>query len=590
MSTDLWLKANTLSFKTKTTLIAIAIGITPVILTGVFSYIQVRQTVQAKTFNSLKLHAETIADKINDFVFERSGDVVILASLPILADTKISTLASTEFKAKVLKKFAETYQSYDNITVFDLQGNPLIQVKGEKQGNSSGHKYFQEALKTGKPVISEPTLVESTGKTSVFFVAPIKELTTNQVIGMVRTRVAADKFDEILRKFATKYEAYHILDRETNNIFISSNGRYKNQGETSQMKQAQQGGMMNVDVQDHSDLLSVATLTQTKGGNKVPWTAVTTINKSVAYEELQRLLFTIVAGTIFTGILSVGIATFFADRVLQYIQKAIFTITNSASEIIDSVQLQEITVNQQANTAIDTTNTINQLGDISTSTAEQAASSAAGAQTALTLAESGTNSVRQTLAGMSGLRESVDAIAAQIVNLGEQTGQITNVSDLVSNLAKQTNMLALKAAVEAARVGEQGKGFGVVAGEIRKLAEESKKSAEKISNLATDIQTSINRTVMVTDRGTKTVTEGIQLAESTAATFGGVKDAVGLVFLNSQQISASAAQQATAIQEVLGAMTLVSQGSQESAVGMHRVKTSTRELNQIADELQAVLN
>ena len=151
-------------------------------------------------------------------------------------------------------------------------------------------------------------------------------------------------------------------------------------------------------------------------------------------------------------------------------------------------------------------------------------------------------------------------------------------------------MLALKAAVEAARVGEQGKGFGVVAGEIRKLAEESKKSAEKINNLATDIQTSINRTVMVTDKGTKTVTEGIELAESTAATFMGVTDAVNNVFLNSQQISASAEEQATAIRAVLGAMTLVSQGSQESAIGMHRVKTSTLELNQVADELQAVLN
>ena len=67
---------------------------------------------------------------------------------------------------------------------------------------------------------------------------------------------------------------------------------------------------------------------------------------------------------------------------------------------------------------------------------------------------------------MSGLRDRVDEIAQQIVNLGEQTGQITSVSDLVSDLAKQTNMLALKAAVEAARAGEQGKGFGVVAGQL----------------------------------------------------------------------------------------------------------------------------
>ena len=306
--------------------------------------------------------------------------------------------------------------------------------------------------------------------------------------------------------------------------------------------------------------------------------------------SLNELLLTILAGAGATTLLTIALSTFFANRVTKYLQRAIGTITTSAGEIIDTVQSQEITINQQANSAIATADTVNQLENISTQTAAQASASATGAQQALGLAEEGTQAVWQTLEGMSGLRDRVDEISEQIVNLGEQTKQITTVSDLVSDLAKQTNMLALKAAVEAARVGEQGKGFGVVAGEIRKLAEESKKSAEKINNLATDIQTAINRTVTVTDRGTQTVTEGIQLAQNTAASFVGVTDAVNNVFLNSQQISASIKQQATAIQQVLGEMTIISQGSQESAVGMHRVKTSTRELNLIADELQAAVS
>jgi methyl-accepting chemotaxis protein len=95
---------------------------------------------------------------------------------------------------------------------------------------------------------------------------------------------------------------------------------------------------------------------------------------------------------------------------------------------------------------------------------------------------------------------------------------------------------------------------------------------------------------MTTDRGTKTATDGIQLAENTAVTFVGVAEAVNNVFLNSQQISSSTKRQANAIQQVLGAMNTISQGSQESAIGMHKVKTSTRELNQIADELQAAVS
>ena len=266
------------------------------------------------------------------------------------------------------------------------------------------------------------------------------------------------------------------------------------------------------------------------------------------------------------------------------------TISNSTNEIVDTVETQEIAVNQQANSAIATTDRVNELEHISTETAEQAASSSNGARQALSLAEEGTQSVQRTIREMSELRDRVDEIAMQIINLGEQTGQITNISNLVSDLAKQTNMLALKAAVEAARAGEQGKGFGVVAGEIRKLADESKKSAQKINNLATDIQSAIDRTVIVTDLGTKTATEGIQVAEQTATTFIGVTDAVSNVFLSSQQISASVTRQATAIQQVLDAMTTISQASQESAIGMHKVKAFTSELNQVADELQAAVS
>jgi methyl-accepting chemotaxis protein len=294
-------------------------------------------------------------------------------------------------------------------------------------------------------------------------------------------------------------------------------------------------------------------------------------------------------GMLVAGGTTIGLSLLLGNRATKFIIEMADTIVNSSGAIVDTVQLQELTVNIQANSAIETSNTVNQLGAISLQSAEQAEASSNGARQALSLAEEGTESVKQTLKGMNGLREKVDNIAQQIVNLSEQTGQITIVSDLVADLASQTNMLALNAAVEAARAGEQGKGFSVVAGEIRKLADQSKKSADKINALAEDIQTAINRTVMVTDEGTKTVQEGIDLAEETASTFVGVTDAVNNVFLNSQQISTSAKQQAIAIEQVLSSMMMISQGSQESAVGMHQVKMTTRELTQVADELKAAV-
>lgn len=150
-------------------------------------------------------------------------------------------------------------------------------------------------------------------------------------------------------------------------------------------------------------------------------------------------------------------------------------------------------------------------------------------------------------------------------------------------------MLALNAAVEAARAGEHGKGFGVVASEVHNLAEQSKKSAKKINALVADIQTAINTTVMVTDKGTKTVAEGMQMTPGTAQFFTGVADSVNNIFLNIQQISLSAKQQAIAIQQVVDAMNVINSGTKESSSGITQVRTSTQQLKRTAQMLKAMV-
>jgi methyl-accepting chemotaxis protein len=594
MSTSLWTKVNTLSFKTKATLLAIVLGILPIATVGTLNYLQISRTSQQQVVKREKERAELISDKLNRFIFERNGDVAALASLPIFTNPKVIAITSAENKSQLLDQFVKIYQVYDNIAIFDLKGDVIVQSKGAKVTNHFDRKFFQEVLKTGNVITSETSISKSTGKLGINFAAPIKDVTTGKIVGVIRTRSNIDKLAAVLKDFANKDENYHVIDRRSKKVLISSKQQYLNKPETPDMLQSRTtGGLISHQqsgADDRAEFLSAAPFNKLEGMDQLPWTAIATIDQAAAYLELQGLLWTTLLGAGITGALTVGFSIFFADRIAKYIQRAITTITNSANEIVDTVQTQEISVNQQANSAIATTDSINELESISTTTADQADASATGAKQALSLAEEGTQAVQKTIHEMSDLRDRVDEIAVQIANLGVQTGQITTVSDLVSDLAKQTNMLALKAAVEAARAGEQGKGFGVVAGEIRKLADESKKSAQKINTLATDIQSAINRTAIVTDRGTKTATESIQLAENTAVTFIGVTDAVNNVFLNSQQISSSTKRQATAIQQVLGAMNTISQGSQESAVGMHRVKTSTRELNLIADELQAAVS
>ena len=283
------------------------------------------------------------------------------------------------------------------------------------------------------------------------------------------------------------------------------------------------------------------------------------------------------------------VANYVARLIILPITDAAKAVASSSAGIAETVEKQERTVLDQTNSVNETTSIIEELGVFALQSAEQADSAAGGAKQALILAEGGTQTVGRTMEGISGLRDQVTAIANQIIRLSEQTGQISTVSELVADLANQTNMLALNAGVEAARAGEQGKGFAVVASEIRKLADQSKKSAEQINSLVNQVQAAINSTVMVTDEGTKKATVGIELAEETGDVFASIADSVNQVFLNTQQIAQSSKQQAVAVQQVVAAMNVINLGAKETADGIVQVKDATNNLNQAAQNLEAVV-
>jgi methyl-accepting chemotaxis protein len=264
-------------------------------------------------------------------------------------------------------------------------------------------------------------------------------------------------------------------------------------------------------------------------------------------------------------------------------------VAASSSQIASAVEQQERYLADQATSVNETTTTMEELGAASRQAAEQADASAAGAQQALSISENGSMTVSQTIAGINELQKKVEAIAGKIMQLSEQTSQISSITDMVSDIANQTNMLSLNAAVEAARAGEQGKGFAVVAGEVRKLAEQSKKSAERINTLVAEVQSSINSTVMVTDEGTKTAQVGIRMAEDTAKAFNSIAQSINHVYLNSQQIALSAKQQAVAVQQAVSAMNTINLGAQETASGVTQVKSATQNLAATASDLKSIV-
>ena len=214
--------------------------------------------------------------------------------------------------------------------------------------------------------------------------------------------------------------------------------------------------------------------------------------------------------------------------------------------------------------------TMNELEVSASATAEQAKAADAQAHRSRSLSSGGKAAVERTQTGMNTLEQKVGAIASEITQTQQQAAQIGEISRLVSHLATQTNILALNAAIEASRAGEQGKGFGVVASEIRSLADQSKGLTQKISNLISDIQTAVASTVMVTQEGIETVQTGVEIVEEMAEAFEGVAQAIDNIFINNQNIALTAQQQAAAIAQVVNVMNAID-------LNPHETLSKTRE-------------
>ena len=279
----------------------------------------------------------------------------------------------------------------------------------------------------------------------------------------------------------------------------------------------------------------------------------------LAKESAQLSMFISSGGIVFTLVFGVFIVLFIDRNIVVPIKQIVNTIASSSTEISTTVEEQERTAREQSSSVNQTKIAMDELGVSSQGSADQAQSATRSAQQALTSIEFGNIAVQETLESMKILKQKVKEIALQIEQLNEKTNEIGNISSSVTDLANQTNMLALNASIESVRAGKNGKGFAIIATEIRKLADQSKKSVEGINYLVVDIKKAIDSTVTVTSEGTNTLQLGSEITEKTANAFDGIANAVNNMLLNNQQISQTAQQQAIAIQQVVDAMNMINQ-------------------------------
>lgn len=205
-------------------------------------------------------------------------------------------------------------------------------------------------------------------------------------------------------------------------------------------------------------------------------------------------------------------------------------------------------------------------------------------------AKDGHEVMNQTVTGMQQVSEAVGHSANIIMTLGKSSDQIGEIVRVIEDIADQTNLLALNAAIEAARAGEQGRGFAVVADEVRKLAERTTKATKEIGDMIRQIQIDTKSAVASMEEGTVRVTGGVELANKTGEALTKIQAMVQNTASMIQQIAGAAEEQSTATRQIAGDLEAVAQASREASTGVSESAKASHDLSVLATELQALVN
>jgi methyl-accepting chemotaxis protein PixJ len=722
-------KWSALSLRTKATVLAIALGTIPTLAVGGIAYTLASKSVTQQIVNTHQYKAGEAIDKLTRFVFERYGDIQILATLPILRNSSLSAAVSLQEKQKVLTKFAETYQVYDSIAIYGVDGNLIVNGGKEKApANNADREYFQIALKTGKPYVSEPIISKVTKIANIFFAAPIKDSVTGKTIAVIRTRMPVKDLEKVIEGFGNlqNQNNYHFFDRSGKIFMATEKEQVGNDANTDfpdglaeKRTSGKPGYWIGRDLNQKTvEILNAFTKTTAfQGMPDLNWGIVYTIETKTAFKSVNDLLLSLALGTAVAAALIGLIGAVLADRATRPIQAAAQAVEKIGQGELDArvdvvgedefavlgsninkmaADLEALIENQKAETervevarqearmeadastqeqkqqkeflqkralellmevdpvsrgdlTVRANVTPDEIGTVADSynaiirSLRQIVGKVQGAATSVTetaegndmavkkvaseaneqveaisnaldqlqrvmvasegmsaralqaaeqvqqsneMVKAGDAAMNRTVAGISTIRETVSETAKKVKRLGEASQKISKVVNLIGNFAAQTNLLALNAAIEAARAGEEGRGFSVVAEEVRALAQQSAAATADIEQLVEEIQAQTNEVVAAMEAGTEQVVAGTELVEESRQKLGQISASSALVNQLIQEISQASKEQTQAATEVGQTMNNVASIAYDTSKGSEEVSASFSKLLEVAQELQ----
>ena len=565
------------------------------------------------------------------------------------------------------QEIADVQKVYTDIgmALSDAKGVQVVRGDDIKLGKVSEREFYKEAMSGKEEVASKWLVSTTTGKPIVILATPVRS-DNGTIAGVLQATMNLDAFKDFVTKRSVNGITAYILDQE-GNIIVHPNDNISAEakdmshtpfvqkaitGQSGTEEIAGENGVRKLvsyiyDPQTHWTICMEKDYAEYNAVTKemlisnlfvLAITMAVVIFISIVFSNrLTKPITQLVTATetIRNGNLNVNITNQGNDEIGKLAQnfnvmvvglKDLLRHVTTSAEVVSAAS-QQLTAGaeQSAATAEQVTSSIDAIAnsaekqvDLANETTglvtqivadiqqivSDSATVASVSEGAAQLAANGGSSIENAVAQMRNIETSVATSAEVVTKLAERSTEIGKIIGTISGIANQTNLLALNAAIEAARAGEQGRGFAVVADEVRKLAEQSESATKQIAHIIGEIQTDTDKAVVAMSKGNAEVKLGTDIVSEAGQTFNEIISMTNQVSEQLQDISASIEHMAASSQKIETAIkdidsmsrsnanqTLqVSAATQEQVASVEEIKKASQALMETADELQSAVN
>lgn len=638
-----------LNIRGQLALASVGLSLVPIVIAGIVAYRSARGALEERIRFNLETLAALTAEKLERLLHERQQNLEAWSRLGFLQDDTVSGDTDGRI-FQFLQEAKRNFDLYQEIWVANAAGTVIASTLPALRGREVGDRDWLQATRRGETWVGHPASQDLTGRVGMPFAFPIRaSFDRTKVVGVLVAVLDWPAVVEILRGVKVlpegQNERGYLVLVDSRHVVLSAPpflagweaGRTALNGfaldPLATLADNPATGSATLTIRDAQYLAGYA-VTERRPYLPDTWRAVLLMRTDVAFAPLRGLLWTIVALSMMLAALAAGGSVYWANQfsrpiqalvpflrsvaagdlsrgfsiarhdelgmlaqaandmaaqlrvLIQELQQAATQITAAATQVLSAAEEHASGSVQQAASIAQVTATMEEL----TNTAKQIAQSATSvekiADDSAQAAHAGYESVSDALEAMEKIRKRVEDISGKTLLLGERSQRITEVLNLIKEIAGEIHLLAVNAAIESAAAGEHGKRFAVVASEVRRLAERTRESAEEIKGIVAEIQSATNTSVLATEQGVKEVENGVALATRARGSLEEILQMVDRTTQAIRQITFATQQQRSASEQIVQTMREVAEVTKQAAAGMKQSAASVAELNVLADQFK----